>query len=59
MKKIAETAPTDHIYEDGLTAEELAELVSAPQAWKPVAGTPYEVRNRVKQRLSEKLQKRA
>ena len=57
-ENIAEKTVAGYAYEDGLTTEQLAELVSPPEAWKPVSGMACDVRDRVKERLIKKLRKR-
>ena len=49
-EKIAPASAVGRIREDGLSTEELADLVSRSDAWDPV-GTAHEVRDRVIQRI--------
>ena len=63
MKEIidntTEKTATGYVCENRLTTDALTELVSLPEAWKPVSGLACDVRDRVKERLIKKLRKRA
>ena len=54
-EKIVPESPVGRIHEDGLSTQELADLVSHSDAWVP-AGTAHEVRDRVIQRIRNRVQ---
>ena len=57
-EKIGPASPVGRVHEDGLSTEELADLVNHSDAWEP-AGTAHEVRDRVIQRSRNRAEEQA